>query len=148
MKTPHIGIENDIRAIEDEIYEAIKFILSKREGEIFPNRSEQLPPIDIYVCDDMIRVEVELPGIEKEDVEISYVNPFLSIKARKRDPLKNAKVKYHCMESVFGKLQRVVELPCAINIKNARASFTDGVLSIELPKVYERREFKKLITVE
>ncbi len=148
MSLEPLELDNELAAIEKEIYEAIKLIVLKREGILQPDKGDQLPPVDVYICDQYVEVEVELPGVSRDDVEISYINQFLSIKGVKRKPSSCSKIRYHCMESSFGRFRRLIEIPTAININRAKAKLKDGILTISLPRVSERREIKKTIDIE
>lgn len=140
--------EGELIAIEKEIYEAVKGIILKREGVFSSNEGSYQPLVDIYMCKTCVKIEIDLSGIEKEDVEVTYINPFLFIKGVKRNPLSNRNVKYHCMECRFGSFQRVIEVPSAVSIDDAKTELKDGVLSILLPRVGERRERRKNIPIE
>lgn len=141
-------IEGELIAIEKEIYEAVKEIILKREGAFSSHEGSCQPFVDIYMCKTCVKVEIDLPGIDKEDVEVTYINPFLFIKGIKKNPYEGRNVKYHCMECRFGNFQRIIEVPGAVNINDSKARLKDGVLCILLPMVGERRERGKSIPIE
>ncbi len=139
-------IEDELADLERELYEAIKFLILKREGVLHAEREFQ-PPVDMYICKDWVKVEMEVAGVEKEDIEVTYISPLLHIKGVKKNPLINRELKYHCMECRFGSFQRMLEIPCPVNVDGARAELKDGVLSIWLPRIVDRRRKKHKISI-
>ncbi len=139
-------LEDELAEIERELYETIKLLILKREGPLLREREFQ-PPVDMYVCKDWVRIEMEIAGVQREDIEITYINPLLHIKGIKRNPLVNRDVKYHCMECRFGSFQRMIEIPYPVNADKGRAELKDGVLSVHLPRIVDRRRKKYKIPV-
>lgn len=139
-------LEDELAEFERELYETIKFLILKRESSFLREREFQ-PPVDMYVCKDWIKIEMELAGVKRENIEITYINPLLHIKGVKKDPLSNRDVKYHCMECRFGSFQRMIEIPYPVDIDKARAELKDGVLSVLLPRIVDRRRKKHRIPI-
>ncbi|AFC98997.1 chaperon, small heat shock protein Hsp20 [Methanocella conradii HZ254] len=105
-------------------------------GNIRPERGrieigERKPLVDVFDTDKTVQIVAEMPGIEKEDVELNVEGRELEIKASRGDR------KYH----------EFVELPADVDIDTARASYKNGVLDITLNKV-EKNKGRKRINVE
>ena len=105
-------------------------------GNIRPERGrieigERKPLVDVFDTDRTVQIVAEMPGIEKEDVELDVEGRELEIKASRGDR------RYH----------EFVELPADVDIDSARASYRNGVLDITLNKV-EKNKGKKRINVE
>lgn len=92
---------------------------------------ERKPLVDVFDTDRTVQVVAEMPGIEKEDVELSAEGRELEIKASRGER------KYH----------EFVELPADVDIDSAKASYKNGVLDITLNKI-QRPSRKKKINVE
>ena len=92
-------------------------------------------------------IEVELPGIDKEDVDVSYCDGLLTISGEKREEKEEKKRDYYRKERSFGAFRRVVPLPGAIDESKIHASFKRGILSIDLPKTDESKKKVKKISV-
>ncbi|MGE0755545.1 MAG: Hsp20/alpha crystallin family protein [Pirellulaceae bacterium] len=92
------------------------------------------PPLNLWEDADHLFVEAELPGLELADLEI-YVtgDNQLSIKGERRTPEKTSGT-WHRQERGFGAFARVVELPAAVDSERVTAEFSQGVLTITLPK--------------
>ena len=91
------------------------------------------PLINVWEANDSIFVEAELPGVKQDDLDISVVNDQLSIKAERKEEVEADSV-YHRRERSTGTLMRVLQLPAEVDADRVKATLTDGVLLIELPK--------------
>ncbi len=79
-------------------------------------------------------VRIELPGMRKEDFDVSIHHGRLQIRGDKRSSGGHEPRLYHLMERAFGRFERTVPLPHNIDAKRAEVSYQDGVLTVILPK--------------
>ena len=110
------------------------------------------PLVDIYATQDQLRVEVELPGVLKGDVEVYSIGNRLYIRAFKREDIasetEDAPRGFLCLEREFGEYYREIELIVACDTSKGKAKFAEGVLTIELPKVVDRRGIRKDLPID
>jgi HSP20 family protein len=93
------------------------------------------PPVDIKESDNDIRIDLELPGVRPEDVEITTENALLTIRGEKRSERKEGEEgRYHVVERSYGTFTRTFTLPQGVDDNQIAADFNDGVLSIRIPK--------------
>jgi HSP20 family protein len=93
------------------------------------------PAVDIKENDTDIRIDLELPGLKPEDVEITAENGLLSIRGEKRSERKEGEEgRYHVVERSYGTFMRTFTLPQGVDENQIQAEFKDGVLSIRIPK--------------
>jgi HSP20 family protein len=109
-----------------------------------------IPAVDLYEEKDEIVAKAELPGIEKDDVQINIANHELTIKGEKRREEKANENDYYRAERCYGSFVRVLSLPREVEGDKVRASFKNGVLEIRLPKTEEakKREVRVKVKVE
>jgi HSP20 family protein len=100
---------------------------------------EWMPSSDVSETKDAIIVNVELPGLEAEDVEVSISGDMLSIKGEKKKETEEKDEHVHRVERFYGSFQRSFRLPAYIQSDKADANFANGVLKITLPKTEETR---------
>ncbi len=81
-----------------------------------------------------IIVKVEMPGMRKEDIDVSIHPGGLRIRGDKRSPEHHEGRFYHLMERAFGRFERTISLPNDIDAANAEVSYQDGVLTVIVPK--------------
>lgn len=91
------------------------------------------PAMNVLDAGDAIRVEAELPGVSKDDLEVFAVGNELTVKGR-RKPLEGDNLTYHRQERDAGEFTRVMTLPFEVDADNVEAVLKDGVLMVRLPK--------------
>jgi HSP20 family protein len=79
-------------------------------------------------------VRIELPGMSKEDIDISVDRGCLQIRGYKRSSGDEEPRHYHLMERAFGRFERLIPLPPNIDAGHAEVSYQDGVITVILPK--------------
>lgn len=101
---------------------------------------ERMPRLDIIDRDDEIVVKAEVPGVNKDDIEVSLTGNMLTIKGETKKEEKEEKGDYYRREIVHGAFSRSVSLPVEVDDAKAKADLKDGVLEIVLPKVEKAKK--------
>lgn len=113
-----------------------------------PEPLTQVPNVDMFSTATELIIEAELPGVRKEDISVSIENNSVSIKAVKFECVDEGKVNYVCMERSFGRVYRTVEMPFPVDTAHIKAVFRDGVLTISIPRVKDKRCTVKKIPID
>ena len=118
----------------------------------FPTRDSGLvggwtPALDVYDEKDSFVVKVELPGLKKEEIDISLHDGVLTVSGERKHERESKDGAFRS-ERYFGRFQRSVTLPARVNAGDVKASYKDGVLSIELPKSEEAKPRQIAVSVE
>ena len=79
-------------------------------------------------------VRIELPGMRKEDIDISVSRGHLQIRGERRSATEHEARYYHLMERAFGRFERSIPLPPNIDAGRAEVSYEDGLITVILPK--------------
>ena len=106
------------------------------------------PALDVYECTDELCVEVEIPGVNQEDVNVEMIGRTLMITGMKKDPQVNKGVRYIRMERGFGKFTRELDIPERFNLEKVEAKFLDGVLKIRIARIDDGIKKIKRIEIE
>jgi HSP20 family protein len=101
-------------------------------GAAFEGR---IPRVDIIDRDDEIIVHAEIPGVDKDDLDISLTDNTLTIRGSTKREEKEEKGDYHRSEITRGAFTRTISLPGDVDPDKAEAGFKDGMLELKLPKV-------------
>jgi len=104
-------------------------------GEHPPLLTNIMPQIDVVEQDDTILVRVALPGVEKDDLEVSTTQHTVTIRGKSRKESREEKGEYYRREISTGNFLRTVNLPAAIDESKIKAHFKDGLLEVTLPKL-------------
>lgn len=103
------------------------------------------PPVDLCETAELIVLRVELPGLTAEQVRIGATNTQLRIFGeKKRRVARNRILSHLCSERSYGRFSRIVPLRWTVSVQDATAELANGILTILLPKIEDRRgvEFK------
>ena len=99
------------------------------------------PNVDMLDDGQRIRVLVELPGVEPEDVKVSLRGRVLTVRGQKKGRIRAQKgIRFFCMERYFGSFVKSIPLSRPVNSREARSFFKSGVLEVVLPRVPDLRE--------
>jgi len=97
------------------------------------------PALDVYEDKDTLTVKAELPGMKKEDIDISLHDGCLSISGERKSEEKFEKADVYRAERFVGRFQRALTLPSPVAVDKVKAQYKDGVLTITLPKTEEAK---------
>jgi HSP20 family protein len=98
-----------------------------------------MPPVDICSNSQEMTVRMEIPGIDREKVEIEFSGKSLIVKGERMPSFGKGQADYHRIERRHGPFKRVIELRAPVETENIKASYDLGVLTIVLPI---RQEFQ------
>lgn len=110
--------------------------IQQRLDRFAPAPSGWIPPIDVHETADEYVITAELPGLDREDVEIQVHDGRLQLSGQRRErdvPCEQ----YHRVERGHGSFSRTLELPHPVDEERVTADLRDGVLTIVCPKAAE-----------
>jgi HSP20 family protein len=124
----------DLRSLQDEVNR----LFSSNMASMFPDegiaRGAWNPNVDIYENKDQIVLEAELPGMNREDFDLSIENNVLTLRGERRFEKRDESDNYHRVERSYGSFTRSFTLPQTVSAEGAQAEYRNGVLRIALPK--------------
>ena len=97
-------------------------------------RYDWAPSVDISETDDNFEVRAELPGIAKDDLHVSVKDNLLTLSGEKRQENVDDPQTYRRVERRYGSFQRKFTLPPEVATDDIKADYTDGVLTLSIPK--------------
>jgi len=113
-------------------------------GDIFEETAETdrmfTPAVDFTETKDAYLVKAELPGMKKEEVKVTLNNNVLTITGEKKVEYEKKEGNYHRIERSFGMFERSIAIPGAIKSDAIDAKYTDGLLTLTLPKTEETKQ--------
>ena len=105
--------------------------------------------LDLYETTEYFFIEAELPGVSADDVKVYTSGDNVVIEGTKYEQIESrGKVNFLCMERSFGPFKRVVNIKAAVDRSRMKASYSRGILTIQILKSEERRKGKRWIEVE
>lgn len=135
-------IFDEMQRMQEEMNRMFRFFLSPYQ--LGPGRalqeaeSAEMPyrkaVVDVQVTDRDVIVTAELPGMNKEDIELNVTSERLEIKAQTRKETSEEKEGYAAHGRMYAGFYQSVPLPAAVKSEEAKATFKNGVLEVTLPK--------------
>ncbi len=126
----------DILAVQHELNRLFDDLMSRR-AEGAAEGAMWMPAVDISETADAVRVQLEVPGVNKDDIKISVSNNVLTVRGEKKMEKEIKEENYHRVERSYGSFVRSLELPTTVASDKVKATYADGVLTILLPKSEE-----------
>lgn len=133
----------EIRSLQNEVNRLFSGVTSDREDFL---GGEWMPKVDVFENKDNLVLEAELPGMKREDFELSFENNVLTLKGERRFEKKEESDNYHRIERGYGSFARSFTLPQTVTAEGANAEFENGVLRVSLPKREETKARKIEVT--
>jgi HSP20 family protein len=99
-----------------------------------------LPQIDVCERPTEVVILIEIPGVDRSDVRISWKDNVLTITGYKRQKLEGGGARYYCMERNYGPFRREIAIGIPIDHKKAKAELRNGLMKIHLPKAGEDQQ--------
>jgi HSP20 family protein len=125
------GILNDLREEMDRLWEAA--LANPWRALRASSREPVFPAIDVFQKDDVLKVHAELPGMKRENVEITIEGDALTISGEKSEASEVNEQDFYRRERSFGRFARRITLPAGAQKDKISAQFKDGVLEVEVP---------------
>ena len=101
-----------------------------------------LPPVDVIEETERLVFRAELPGVDRNDIDIKVENRTLVLRGEKKQEKDVTAESMHRVERYYGSFSRSFVLPTTINAETISATYRDGVLEVVLPKAEEARPRK------
>ena len=114
----------------------------------WPSHGWSLLGGDLFEDDQRLLVRLEIPGMDKADFDIEVQDDLLVVLGEKRFESESTQGRYRLLQCAYGSFRRVVPLPTQVLADQARASYRDGVLRIELPKAEKSAPHKIAVAVD
>ncbi len=112
----------------------------------FPKMDDISPSVDIFEEKGNMVIKAEMPGMNKEDVNVSISENMVTISGEKKQEEKVEKKDYYRVERSYGSFCRSFRLPENVNGDKVKASFKKGVLEVRIPKTKEGKQKKVTIS--
>lgn len=122
--------------------------LPQAEGQATVAKGEWAPRVDIAETDKSFIIKAEIPEIRKEDVRVTVDNGILTIGGERKLEQEEKGKKFHRIERHYGKFSRSFTLPDNVDEANIKASFKEGMLTLQIQKIEEVKSKAIQVKVE
>jgi len=116
---------------------------SRFAGDSFPMGMWQTQPaMDLVEKNDAFMITTDLPGMKIDEIDIQVTANSVTVSGERNEQKEEKGAAYHRLERRYGRFSRTMSLPCAVVSDECDARYTDGVLTITLPKSEENQSQK------
>src|SRR5260370_13895668 len=129
----------DLRTLQQEVNRLFTGNLPRSFDEEGLARRSWRPSVDIYKNKDHIVLEAELPGMSREDFDLSVENNVITLRGERHFEKKEDTDNYHRVERAYGSFLRSFTLPNTVTAEGANADYRNAVLRVTLPTREETR---------
>ncbi len=132
----------ELARIEQELNKVFNELVPTRTASEVSQVQGWTPRVDVYEKDNKIVIEAEIPGAKKEDIEVKIRDNAVVIKGEVKKEEEKKEENYYRSERFYGVFERVIPLPAEVKAEEAKASFENGILKLEIPKATAEKEVK------
>lgn len=132
---------DSLRSLQSEVNRLFEGLFPTRGdgGQPATENAAWSPQMDVLEADDHYRLRMDLPGVEREHVTINAEGRRLIIRGERQQEARQSEENVLRTERTQGRFYRAVTLPVDIDADQAKAQFSNGVLTVDLPKVAKNK---------
>ena len=131
---PWRGVK-DLDGLKREMDDIFERFFDWRPSLRLRDKTNWMPLVDVSETPKDILVKAEIPGMEKEDIDVSLEGKTLTIRGEKKTEEEEKDENVHRLERRYGSFLRTIELPADVDAAKVSATYNRGVLKLKLPKV-------------
>ena len=132
----------ELRGLQDDMTRLFAGVAPRNLGREEMASGAWMPSVDIFEDKDKLVLEADLPGMKREDFEISVENNVITLRGERKFEKQVDGDNYHRVERSYGSFTRSFTLPQTVTAEGATAEFQDGILRVSLPKREETKARK------
>lgn len=143
----HTKRDNYMHTLQEEMNNLIESVFSDfRPSEKMTTDIKQIwrPSIEMSEADNTYKIKAQLPGLNKEDINIELGKDYLTLKGSKEYKKEHDNENLYRSEFVYGDFLRTISFPTDVDTENAQACYKNGILTINIPKSTKEEETRKL----
>ncbi len=137
--SPEPDFGTNLFSMQREINRMFDHLFDRTTGDEERTGAGWMPTVDIAEKDDRYLMNIDLPGVSREDVKITLKDNVLTISGEKKNESEEKDSSYYRSERQYGRFERSFTLPSTVNGERIEAGFTNGVLSVRIPKREETK---------
>ncbi|SDL45161.1 HSP20 family protein [Franzmannia pantelleriensis] len=143
--TPLLGMHQELDRWMDNVMR--QFGMPSLQGRVGDMPGLLQPRLDIAERDSEYVISVEVPGVEEKDISLSLDEQRLVIEGEKRQESRSEDNQLHRIERSYGRFRRVLDLPADAKHEDIKASFSNGVLTVQVPRSEHAKSARREIPI-
>ena len=139
---------NELIRLQEDINRLFAELSGHISGGTVHGTASWVPNVDLSEDSKEFIVSAEVPGSTSDDLQITFRDGHLQIRGEKKRLPHEAKIRYLCLERHYGNFSRTIQLNGVVDIDASAARLHNGILTVVLPKLTNRRRSERTIPVE
>jgi HSP20 family protein len=123
----------DLQSFRDEMNRTLNRWFSREEGDE-PTPRRWMPALDVTETENAYQIDVEVPGLRPEDINVTVDQGMLTIQGERRSEEEKRDRSYHRVERHYGAFRRSISLPRDVDASKVEATYDNGLLQLSVPK--------------
>lgn len=150
MRNPLVNLRDEVDRVFDEFMSWSPFRASLFQGPLtrLGLRRPSLPAADVIERDDAYEIDVDVPGLKRDNVEVALSDHNLTVRCQIEEKKEEKGEQYYCAERHHESFSRAFDLPPSVDAEKIAADLENGVLKITLPKTAEAQKKARKIEVK
>jgi HSP20 family protein len=134
---PDIARWDPFRGMREKVRDMFRWdpFREMAERALLPERRRFAPDFEVKETADAFLFRADLPGVKEEDLDISFTGNRITISGKREEEEREEGERYYAYERSYGAFSRIFTLPEGADPDNAKAEFSEGVLTLRVPKV-------------
>jgi HSP20 family protein len=132
-RSPFLSLRRDVDRLFDDFFQAPTWSFGRGAAMQWPN-------VEVSQTDEEVRITAEVPGMNDKDVELLLEDGILTLRGEKKSETEE----HGYSERFYGRFERRIALPSAVDEEKAKAEFRDGILSVTLPRNREAERGRRI----
>ena len=137
MPRRYVGEFEDLERWTDEMMRSFFPSMWRR---VPAEETAWMPAIEMFEKEDKYVINAELPGMRREDIDISMVGDTLKIRGDRKSETEVKEEEYYCCERQYGSFFRSLTMPSSVDVNAIEAKYENGILEIHVPKAVEVKQ--------
>ncbi|MFH1312281.1 MAG: Hsp20/alpha crystallin family protein [Candidatus Eisenbacteria bacterium] len=129
----------NVVSFRDQMDSLLEDMYGRMTGPDDGHEGDWLPPMDMSEGEKDVTVSLELPGMNKEDIKVSVKDDVLTVSGEKKQEKTDDGEDSCRIERSYGFFKRSVSLPAEVDAAKVKATFKDGVLKVEMPRIEAKK---------
>lgn len=143
---PHFGRRRDDDSLSGPTWGLDPF--AGMEMPSFWGADRELGRADLSETDEGYELQLDLPGMKKDDIHVELTEGLLTISGERSDEREDQRKGYYLSERSYGSVRRSFRVPESVKIEDIKAQFSEGVLTLTMPKTEEAQKNARSIEIE
>src|ERR1051326_8419489 len=138
----------DFSALQDRMNRIFRESYSPEGSEEALTTSNFAPPVDVYEDEHNITLQIEVPGIDEKDIDVSIENNTLTVRGQRRLEKDEKEENFQRVERMYGGFTRSFTLPNTVDLEQVTAHYDKGMLKVRLAKRAEAKPKQIKVNIE